>query len=140
MKNQEKNTNTQIFKHIIKINDNIFNNNSHQPFLLDYPLKNLIKKIENKKEKCLSYILKQLFNITLNEDIFERITIISNNDNAYCEKYFLDYGKKSQTFLMEIFLTSPSKNDSVDYKENTFWIYNSIYFQVNSTICLKECI
>ena len=104
---------------------------NQQTFLFSF-IGGVIAELEQKKEKCLIHIVKELLGKPINKNTWKRIYCLKFYGKMHRERYVWDHGKKSEKFLMEWDLTFPEFDiNNVNYRPK---------IEVNAAIPIKECL
>jgi len=95
-------------------------------------ISSLISELNQKKEKCLMHVVKELLGKLINEKTGKRIYCLKFEDKMHYERYVWDYGKKTERFLMEWDLIFPPLDiNNVNYIPT---------IEVNAPVSVKGCL
>jgi hypothetical protein len=95
-------------------------------------ISSLISELNQKKEKCLIHVVKELLGKPINKTTGKRISCIRLECQMYYERYVWDYGKKTERFLMEWDLIFPPLDiNNVNYIPT---------IEVNAPVSVKGCL
>jgi len=93
-------------------------------------ISSLISELNQKKEKCLIHVVKELLGKPINKTTGKRISCLKIEGQMHYERYVWDYGKKSEKFLMEWDLIFPPLDiNNINYINN---------IKVNTTVSIKD--
>lgn len=70
-------------------------------------ISSLISELNQKKEKCLIHVVKELLGKPINKTTGKRIFCLKFDGQMYYERYVWDYGKETECFLMDWDLIFP---------------------------------
>jgi hypothetical protein len=118
------------------MNDNLTTNASNEAespaFLVGAVISSLISELNQKKEKCLIHVVKELLGKPINKTTGKRISCLKFEGQMHYERYVWDYGKKSEKFLMEWDLIFPPLDiNNVNYIPT---------IEVNAPVSVKGCL
>lgn len=116
--------------------DNLTTNASDEAkspaFLVGAVISSLISELNQKKEKCLIHVVKELLGKPINKTTGKRISCLKFEGKMYYERYVWDYGKKTERFLMEWDLIFPPLDiNNVNYIPT---------IEVNAPVSVKGCL
>ena len=95
-------------------------------------ISSLISELNQKKEKCLMHVVKELLGKPINEKTGKRIYCLKFEGKMHYERYVWDYGKKTERFLMEWDLIFPPLDiNNVNYIPT---------IEVNAPVSVKGCL
>lgn len=110
-----------------------FSNEAQSPaFLVGAVISSLISELNQKKEKCLIHVVKELLGKPINKTTGRRISCLRFEGQMHYERYIWDYGKKTERFLMEWDLIFPPLDiNNVNYIPT---------IEVNAPVSVKGCL